>query len=152
LGLARKAALDFALFGKTEGDVQASPSPALGLDPGQFKTGWEFADIDGGRVTYDKPDDDTNGPVLKVSSTPRKGAKVKTGDQIKVTIGASERYSDGHKLAQRCAVVAPHPRRRAGRTRRRLRHVAAALRTPNPEGDVHGAVSSAAGRASDCAC
>jgi hypothetical protein len=89
LAEARQAALEHVLRG------------SLGLDPEQFKTEREVVDTgnsgDDVRVTYDKPDDDTDAPVLKVSSTPRKGTKVKAGDQIKVTIRASERYADGHK-------------------------------------------------------
>ena len=75
--------------------------PSLGLEPGQFKVDYVIGLVDGVLVSYDKfkPEDDKDreAPKLKVTSTPKKGSKVKAGDKIKVTITASERYEDGHK-------------------------------------------------------
>jgi hypothetical protein len=42
-------------------------------------------------------DKDKDGPILKTSSMPLKGSKVKAGDTIMVTMTASERFEDGHK-------------------------------------------------------
>ncbi len=103
---------------QAEADAVAAVLPSLGLDPGQFKTGWAWTaegnngvvDILNGesnaqgnsvRVSYGKfdPQDDNEkeAPKLKVTWTPTEGTKVKAGDKIKVTITASERYEDGHK-------------------------------------------------------
>ena len=73
--------------------------PSLGLEPDQFKVDSVTGVVDGVLVSYDKfePDDDKDPPTLKVTWVPKKGTKVKAGDQIKVTIKASERYEDGHK-------------------------------------------------------
>jgi len=53
----------------------------------------------GVQVSYGpfSPGDDKDPPVLEVHSDPPKGTKVTAGQQIKVTIKASERYADGHK-------------------------------------------------------
>ena len=96
-------------FAKSLADARASALaaalPSLGLDPGQFKIEtkvWVATEgltvPDSVAVNYDKFDGaDMDSPTLKVNSTPTKGTKVKAGDQIKVTIWASERYEDGHK-------------------------------------------------------
>ncbi|HVS74860.1 MAG TPA: hypothetical protein VHE23_05495 [Candidatus Acidoferrales bacterium] len=80
-------------------EALAKALPKLGLAPGQFKVDWVIGAVDGVLVSYDKftPDDDKEAPKLKVTSIPPKGARVKAGDKIKVTIKASERYEDGHK-------------------------------------------------------
>lgn len=48
--------------------------------------------VDGVLVSYDKFNDDDKDPpkLIKVTSIPPKGARVKAGDQIKVTIKASD--------------------------------------------------------------
>ena len=40
---------------------------------------------------------DKDAPILKVTSTPKDGSKVKAGKRIDVVIRASETYEDGHK-------------------------------------------------------
>jgi hypothetical protein len=47
------------------------------------------------RVSYD--DNDTDPPALEVHSNPPKGSKVAAGQQIALTIRASEHFEDGHK-------------------------------------------------------
>jgi hypothetical protein len=72
-----------------------------GVDRDQFKIGAAVeGNSDNVLVTYDKfePDDDKDAPTFKeVTWSKKEGSKVKAGDQIKVTITASERYEDGHK-------------------------------------------------------
>jgi hypothetical protein len=81
------------------GDALKAVLPSLGLDADQVQGGHPaLADSDDVRVSYDPFNrDDKDPPKLKVTSTPKKGTKVKPGDKIKVTIKASERYRDGHK-------------------------------------------------------
>jgi hypothetical protein len=71
----------------------------LGLDPARFKIETNPKGDNNVRVTYPNSaaGKATDGPKLKTSSVPKKGTRVKTGDTIKVTITASERYEDGHK-------------------------------------------------------
>src|SRR5207245_2230854 len=59
--------------------------PKLGLDKDQFKTEWGWGTAEYVQVSYGpfKPDPDTDGPTLKVGSTPPHGSKVKFGDWIK---------------------------------------------------------------------
>jgi hypothetical protein len=70
---------------------------SLGVDASQLTR--ESAAVEGNldyvQVSYNG--DDKDPPKLKVTSIPRQGTKVKVGDQINVTITASERYEDGHK-------------------------------------------------------
>ena len=82
-------------------DALNAALPSLGLEPGQFKVDSVISVVDGVLVSYDKfkPEDDKDreAPKFKVTWSKKKGAKVKVGDKIKVTIKASERYEDGHK-------------------------------------------------------
>src|ERR1700681_2125204 len=88
LARARVAALQLAL-------------PSLGLEPGQFKVDYVIGVVDGVLVSYDKfkPEDDKDreAPKFKVTWSKKEGSKVNVGDEIKVTIKASERDEDGHK-------------------------------------------------------
>ncbi len=83
---------------KVRGDALKAVLPSLGLEADQVRAGSAVVDIDDVRVTHDPFNrDDKDPPKLKVTSTPKKGTKVKPGDKIKVTIKASEHYRDGHK-------------------------------------------------------
>jgi len=93
LATARTAALQQAL-------------PTLGLPPDQVRVGAAItragsanADDDAVVASFDafKPDDDKDAPIITVNSTPAKGATVKPGDKIAVTVTASEKYADGHR-------------------------------------------------------
>lgn len=71
-------------------------SGSLKLAPEQFDTTWAQGNSDDVQVTYGNGDE-KEGPVLKVVWSPTKGAKVKVGQVITVTIIASEKFADGHK-------------------------------------------------------
>lgn len=88
------------------GDLPATLS-SLGLDTTQFAVPKPVASTkrpltdDGDDVTVSygpfASDKDTDPPVLEVHSVAPKGSKVSPGQQITLTIKASERYQDGHK-------------------------------------------------------
>jgi hypothetical protein len=67
----------------------------MGLNPDEFSV--DAAPGNDGDVQVSLDTADKQAPILKVSSVPAKGTKVKAGDKIVVTINASERYEDGHK-------------------------------------------------------
>ena len=84
-------------------ETLAAALPSLGLAAGEFKTEIAPGDSDYVQVSYGgpfKPDPDTEAPKLKVTSTPPKGAKVKAGDKIKVTIKASR--SEERRVGKEC--------------------------------------------------
>jgi hypothetical protein len=86
-------------LGKARVEALTAALKRLGLDTGRFKFESGMTGSDGVVVSYPNSaaGKDTDGPKLKTNSVPKKGTKVKTGDKIKVTINASERFEDGHK-------------------------------------------------------
>jgi len=82
---------------KARADALQQALAASGYGQDRVQTGYATGNSDNVQVSYDKANKDTDGPRLKVTSTPPKGTKVKAGDKIHVTIAASERYADGHK-------------------------------------------------------
>ena len=86
-------------LGKARQEALSAALKRLGLDTGRFKFESDVTGSDDVMVTYPNSatGKDTDAPNLKTSSVPKKGTKRKTGDTIKVTITASERFEDGHK-------------------------------------------------------
>jgi hypothetical protein len=79
--------------------------PSLGLEPDQYKSDVKIEMVPGSLpdkgwvelnlAEFNEVDRDP--PQIKLTSKPTAGTCVQAGDQIEVTIRASERYEDGHK-------------------------------------------------------
>ncbi len=96
---------DAALANARKGELIAG-LPSLGLQPGQYNPKVEIGpappgshDLGEVQLNFDKFNDQDKDPpkLIKVTWTPPNGDTVKAGDQINVTITASERYEDGHQ-------------------------------------------------------
>ncbi len=85
-------------LGKARVEALSAALKKLGLVPDQFKLESSVTGSDDVVVSYPDAliDKDKDGPILKTSSMPLKGSKVKAGDTIMVTMTASERFEDGH--------------------------------------------------------
>ena len=86
-------------LGKAREEALHAALTRLGIDGARFKILIEPETSYGVHVYHPTPKSNANkdGPALKVTSEPKKGAKVKAGDSIAVTIEASERYEDGYR-------------------------------------------------------
>src|SRR5438132_3374185 len=85
-------------LGEARAQALAEVLKAQGFKPPQYETDWMSSkdkDSDEGNVEVIF-DEDKQAPILKVTSDPPKGHKVKPQQTIKVTIFASERQEDGH--------------------------------------------------------
>lgn len=93
-----KMTADPAFYNALAGARTAALTAAMtqaGLNPDEFSV--DAAPGNDGDVQVSLDTADRQAPILKVSSVPAKGTKVKAGDKIAVTINATERYEDGHK-------------------------------------------------------